>query len=171
MDKKSIEEMKAKLLEISEFVSRLDPSMRVVAFEMLRPRYFGEKSVQKTPDPQNSDMPNAGTATNNGAPTDLADFIKPHEHKKPADNILLLAAWLYSTRGVYPITVKEVKDLGDSCGLVIPGRPDNTMRTTKKKGKSLFNQQGKGWQPTVSGETYLKDTYKVKKGNKAISKE
>jgi hypothetical protein len=171
MDKKSIEEMKAKLLEISEFVAKLDPSMRAAAFEMLRPRYFVGKPIQETPDSRNSDQSNAGAATNKDAPTELADFIKPHEHKKPADNILLLAAWLYSTYGAYPITAKEIKELGDSCGLVIPGRPDNTMRQAKKKGKSLFTQQGKGWQPTVSGEIYLKDTYKVKKGNKAIPKD
>jgi hypothetical protein len=171
MDKKSIEEMKAKLLEISEFVAKLDPSMRAAAFEMLRPRYFSEKPLQKTQDAENNDQSNAGTATNKDSPTELADFIKAYEHKKPADNVLLLAAWLYSTYGVYPITVKEVKELGDSCGLVIPGRPDNTMRQAKKKGKSLFNQQGKGWQPTVSGEISLKETYKVKKGNKAIPKD
>ena len=89
------------------------------------------------------------------SPTELADFIKAYEHKKPADNVLLLAAWLYSTYGAYPITVKEIKELGDSCGLVIPGRPDNTMRQAKRNGKSLFNQQGRGWQPTVSGEVSL----------------
>ncbi|MBI5674055.1 MAG: hypothetical protein HZC50_12645 [Nitrospirae bacterium] len=171
MDKKSIEELKAKLLEISEFVAKLDPSMRAAAFEMLRLRYFGEKATQKPKDEDDNEQSNAGTETGKDAPTELADFIKAYEHKKPADNVLLLAAWLYSTYGVYPMTVKEIKELGDSCGLVIPGRPDNTMRQAKRNGKSLFNQQGKGWQPTVSGETSLKEAYKVKKGNKAIPKD
>lgn len=45
------------------------------------------------------------------------------------------------------------------------------MRQAKSKGKNLFNQQGKGWQPTVSGEIYFKDTYKVKKGTKPIPKD
>ena len=84
---------------------------------------------------------------------------------------MLLVAWLYGIYGVYPITAKEIKELGDSCGLVIPARPDNTMRKAKKNGKSLFSQQGKGWQLTVSGEMFLKEAYKVKKGNKPLPKE
>ena len=171
MDKKSIEELKSKLLEISEFVAKLDPSIRAAAFEMLRPRYFGEKATQQHKDSDGNDQSNPGSKTGKDSPTELADFIKAYEHKKPADNVLLLAAWLYSTYGAYPITVKEIKELGDSCGLVIPGRPDNTMRQAKRNGKSLFNQQGRGWQPTVSGEISLKETYKVKKGSKAIPKD
>jgi hypothetical protein len=105
------------------------------------------------------------------APSELAAFISSYDHKKPADNVMLLAAWLYSSYGGHPITAKEIKELGDSCGLVVPSRPDNTMRQAKNKGKSLFNQQGKGWQPTVSGEIYFKEHYKVKKGTKPIHKD
>ena len=125
MNKKSIDETKAKLLEISEFVAKLDPSMRAAAFEILRPKYFEPKPLNKTEDADKNDGANAGTPTAGKTPTELADFIKAYEHKKPADNVLLLTAWLYATYGVYPITAKEVKELGDSCGLVIPGRPDN----------------------------------------------
>jgi len=84
---------------------------------------------------------------------------------------MLLAAWLYSQYGAYPVEAKEIKEFADECGLVIPNRSDNTMRQAKDKGKSLFNQQGKGWKPTVSGELYLKNTYNVKKGNKELPKE
>ena len=90
------------------------------------------------------------------------------DHKQPKNNVLLIVAWLYSQYGVFPITTKEIKDIGNSTGLVIPGRPDNTMRTAKKKGKNLFNQHGKGWRLTVSGETYLREIYSVKKGNKPL---
>jgi hypothetical protein len=169
MDKKSMDEIKASLLEINELVAKLDPSIRAAAFEILRPLYFGRKQIEHTKEQESrkSDDDSKGDE----APTDLSDFIAPYDHKKPADNVMLLAAWLYSNYGTYPITAKEIKELGDSCGLILPGRPDNTMRQGKNKGKSLFNQQGKGWQPTVSGELFFKEEYKVKKGTKPLPKE
>jgi len=169
MDKKKIEEVKAALIEINELVAQLDPSIRAAAFDILRPHYFGRKQTEGKKEGQSSEEEH--TDADQHAPSELADFISSYDHKKPADNVLLLAAWLYSTYGVYPITAKEIKELGDSCGLIVPGRPDNTMRQAKNKGKNLFNQQGKGWQPTVSGEIHFKDKYKVKKGTKPIPKE
>ena len=84
---------------------------------------------------------------------------------------MVLVAWLYSHYGAYPISPKEIQELGDSCGLVIPNRPDNTMRQAKCDGKGLFQQQGKGWRLTVSGELNMKNQFKVKKGNKPLPKE
>jgi hypothetical protein len=83
---------------------------------------------------------------------------------------MLVAAWLYSNYGSYPISPKEIKELGDSCGLVTPARIDMTMNAAKRKGKSLFHQQGKAWQPTVSAELFFKEVYNVKKGNKPLPK-
>ncbi len=167
MDKKK-EEAKAALVEINELLVQLDPTIRGAAFEILRPLYFSNEqaAAKRTAQAKESDAP----GDDESAPSDLAAFIASREHNKPADNVMLLAAWLYSTYGVYPITAKEIKELGDSCGLILPVRPDNTMRQAKNKGKSLFNQQGKGWQPTVSGEIYFKEEYKVKKGTKALPK-
>ena len=68
MDKKSIEELKSKLLEISEFVAKLDPSIRAAAFEMLRPRYFGEKATQQHKDSDGNDQSNPGSKTGKGLP-------------------------------------------------------------------------------------------------------
>ena len=169
MDTKKIEETKAALVEINELVVQLDPSIRAAAFEILRPHFFGGKQAERKTAEHSDEQEESNR--NQDAPSELADFISSYEHKKPADNVMLLAAWLYSTYGVYPITAKEIKELGDSCGLIVPGRPDNTMRQAKNKGKSLFNQQGKGWQPTVSGEIYFKEKYKVKKGTKPIPKD
>lgn len=167
MDKKM--EAKAALVEINEFLGKLDPSIRAAAFEILLPLYLLEEQDQRkrTTPPKETKSPKEVE----GAPSELADFIVAHDQEKPAENVALLAAWLYSTYGLYPITAKEIKELGDACGLIVPNRPDNTMRQAKNKGKSLFNQQGKGWQPTVSGEIYFKETYKVKKGTKALPKE
>ena len=169
MSTKKIEEVKTALLEINELLVQLDPSVRASAFEILRPLYFtdDEPAPKRSPPAKDSE----DHSQDDGAPPELADFIASRDHKKPADNVMLLAAWLYSTYGLYPITAKEIKELGDSCGLILPARSDNTMRQAKNKGKSLFNQQAKGWQPTVSGEIYFKEEYKVKKGTKTLPKE
>jgi hypothetical protein len=168
MDKNNVEEAKAALMEINVLMVQLDPSIRMAAFEILRPYYFGGKQIEQKTEEQASEQDrNAGDQP---APSGIAEFISSYDHKKPADNVTLLAAWLYSTYGAYPITAKELKELGDACGLILPGRPDNTMRQAKNNGKALFNQQGKGWQPTVSGEIFLKGQYKVKKGTKPAPK-
>lgn len=171
MDKKSTEELKAKLLEISEFVSRIDPSLRPTAIEMLQVEYFGAKYLQENQDVKDHDQSNHDAATRKGAPTELAEFVKAYDHKKPKDNVLLLVGWLYSTYGVCPLAIKKLNDLADSCGLVVPERLDNTMRRAKVKNKNLFAKQDKGWKLTVSGEIYLQDTYKLMKGNKNIPKD
>lgn len=172
MDKKDTDEVKAKLLEMNQLISQLDPSIRAAAFEILAPYYFSHKQhppvqTKATAGTENS----GGSATDTPDTSDLGAFISSFDTDKPKDNVMLLVAWLYSSYGLYPITVKEIKELGDSCGLIVPSRPDNTMRQAKKNGKGLFNQQGKGWQLTVSGEMFLKETFKIKKGNKPIPKE
>ncbi len=166
-----IDEAKTKLLEINELIKQLDESMRETAIQLLVPLYFHGADEPRKPavDPSGDNKSLA-----KGVPPstdDLGDFIASFEQGKPADNVLLLVAWLYSHYGAYPISAKEVQELGDSSGLVIPNRPDNTMRQAKSDGKSLFLQQGKGWRLTVSGELYLKNKFNVKKGNKPLPKD
>lgn len=169
MERKHIEEAKTKLIEINQLITQLDPSIRSAAFDILAPHYFSDipsmpshKNTGKVKDLNSSEAPDF---------SDLGAFISSFDTSKPTDNVMLLVAWLYASYGLYPMTAKEIKELGDSCGLITPSRPDNTMRQAKRSGKGLFTQQGKGWQPTVSGELFLKNTYQVKKGNKPIPKE
>lgn len=171
MDKKKIEEVHSKLIEINKLIEKLDPAIRSAAFDIITPYYFDEISSATPKFDQEPKDKGKATKEKEVGTSDLGEFIGQFEHDKPKDNVLLLAAWLYSQYGAYPIQAKEIKELADDCGLVIPNRSDNTMRQAKDKGKSLFTQQGKGWKPTVSAELFLKNTYGVKKGNKAISKE
>ena len=97
---------------------------------------------------------------------DLASFFESFDHSKPAENVKLIVAWLYSLYGVFSITKADIQDLADSAGLTVAPRSDNTMRQAKAKGRALFTQQGNGWKLTLAGETYMKNTYGVKKGNK-----
>lgn len=166
MDK---DEVQKKLLEMNELITKLDPAIRSAAFEIMTPYWFDDiPVVKKTKKPKTE---KGETKEKEVDTTDLGSFISDFEHDKPKDNVMLLVAWLYSQYGAYPIQAKEIKELGDACGLVIPNRADNTMRQAKDKGKSLFNQQGKGWKLTVSGELYLKSTYSVTKGNKPAPKD
>lgn len=121
MDKNNIEAIKVALIEINKLVAQLDPSIRAAAFEILRPHYFGQKQARIKVDEESGEQED--TSADQKAPSELADFISSYDHKKPKDNVMLLAAWLYSMYGVYSITAKEIKDLGDSCGLIMPGRP------------------------------------------------
>jgi hypothetical protein len=171
----TVDEAKRKLLEMNETIAELDPSVRAAAFDILKPYYFGEapppppagpkkrKSTQE-PSRRKDDVP-AGPA-----PEGEDEFFAAHDHKKPAENVFMIVAWLYQNHGVIPVTSTMIKEHANRIGLIVPSRPDNTMRQAKVKGKSLFVQQSKGWALTVSGQTYLKDTYKVKKGNAPLPK-
>jgi hypothetical protein len=169
MDKNIVEQVHSKLLEMNKIISKLDPAIRSAAFEIMVSYYFDDQPPQN-PNDGDAKAGKGVDSTKHIETNNLESFINSFEHGKPSENAMILAAWLYSQYGAYPVQAKEIKELADACGLVIPNRSDNTMRIAKDKGKSLFNQQGKGWKPTVSGELYFKNTYKVKKGNKIIPK-
>lgn len=164
------DETKKRLLEINETISKLDPSIRAAAFDILAPSYF--EGLERTP---RLDKPRPADDADVGAtpvarrqppvvPTDRGEFYQRFDHTDPADNVLLIAAWLYSQYGVYPMTRKAIEEEASDAGLTIPNRSDMTMRAAKREGKNLFRQQGKGWQVTVSGEAELRKTYSVRKG-------
>lgn len=169
MDGKDFESAKKTLLDINEVVSKMDPAVRVATFDLLVSRYLSDASITpKLPVVK----PKVGQKPEGQADTsDLAAFLGSLDTKKPSDAVMIMVAWLYSQYGAYPITAKDIKELADSCGIIVPARSDNTMRQAKADGKSLFVQQGKGWKLTVSGEVYLRETYQVTKGTKQLSKE
>ena len=171
MEDEEIQDLKAKLLDINKTIEKLDPAIRAAAFEIMAPYYFTDQSSPSSTPKKTAPTKESAEKSAEVDTSSLESFLENYEHDKPKDNVMLLAAWLYSQYGAYPIHAKEIKELSDACGLVVPNRSDNTMRSAKDKGKNLFNQQGKGWKLTVSGELYLKNTYGVKKGNKSVPSE
>ncbi len=165
MDREKINKVKQKLLEINETISSLNPEIRAAAFDILAPYYFENISFKK---PTRELKKEEKIKEENTKTDDINTFFGTHDHKQPKNNVNLIAAWLYQQHGVFPITVKMVKETGDTIGLIVPDRPDATMRQAKRDGKSLFIKQGKGWQLTVSGQTFIRETYDVKKGNKPL---
>jgi len=124
----------------------------------------------KPPKPHEKDELEEQSETG-GGDDDREKFFSSFDQKKPADNGLLLAAYLYRRYGTAPFTAVEVNDLAKDVGITIPERVDMTLVNAQRKGKALFRRIGKAeFKPTVHGEAYFKETYKVKKG-KAVKKQ
>ncbi len=164
MEDDRIKDAKKKLADINKTIAALDPSIRAAAFEVLAPIYFDEYEPGTQSEDRKSKTPRSRRTRS--TPVDPEKFFNEHDHDKPKDNVHLVAAWFYSQYGVSPVTQKDVRDCADDAGLTIPERPDNTMRYAKKDGKNMYRQKNAGWQLTVKGEAYVKETYGVKKGNK-----
>lgn len=171
LNTEKISEAKTKLLDINDFVKKLDESLRESAIRVLLPMYLGHSHTESNPKRSADANVDLVSHSSNIDFSDIGTFISGFEQTKPADNVSLLVAWLYSQHGSIPISSKQIQDLSSECGLVVPGRPDNTMRQAKNDGKTLFQQVGKGWKLTVNGELYMKNVYKVTKGKQPITNE
>lgn len=163
MDENLIKQAKKNLLDINKTITSLDPAIRAAAFEILAPYYFDEYEPPANDEDGGKDKRKKRKPIETGS---MEAFFVKHEHGKPKDNVFLIAAWLYSQHGVIPVTAKLCEQLADKNGIVIPNRPDNTMRHSTRKGKGIFRQEGKGWLLTTQGELYVKETYNIRKGNK-----
>lgn len=159
MDEKMFQERVKKLNEVNKIIEKLDPSIRAESFKLLQIYITGKEKVTDGSD-------DAGEETGQHD-VDKESFFKQFDHTKPSDNALLIAAYLYSQFGSSRFTTEDIKELADDVGITIPERCDMTFKKTQKKGKNLFTLNGRGkYKPTVYGEAFLKETYKVKKGKK-----
>lgn len=169
MSAETFEETKKLILDINEVVSAVDSTIKQPVFDILVGRFLSKskgehpnKNKQQSED--NSDVVAPDTS-------DLGTFISAFDTKKPVDALMVLVAWLYSQYGSYAMSLKEIKELGDSCGLTLPARMDMTLRQAKSKGKNQFIQQAKAWKLTVSGELAIKEAYGVTKGTTPLPEE
>lgn len=162
MAKPDLKHVKDKLVELNAFIANLDSSIRASAFDLLLPYYLGkvEEGAHQEKDTSTKARQKAVVADTSSREA----FFNSFTHDKPADNVHLIVAWLYSQHGVIPLTAKVLREMADDVGLTIPDRPDATMYAAKKDGKSFYRKKGKGYQLTVHGEAYSKKTYNVKKG-------
>jgi hypothetical protein len=167
----AFDDAKAKLLEINDLIKQLDESLRETAIQLLVPLHFHGRDKPRTQSLGSRNDDKSSDTELTPSTDDLGAFIASSDQGKPAGKVLLLVAWLYSNYGVYPISSKEIRKLGETSGLEIPDRPDNSMRQAKNGGKSLFQRRGKGWSLTVSGEHYLKSKFNVDKGSKTLPRD
>jgi hypothetical protein len=148
-----------KLLEINKVLLKLDSSIRSQAFEILRPLYFDTKPAQNSEDE---------IAVGGGDEFDVTEFFKKGKGTKPSDNVLHIVAWLYSQHGNIIFTKILLKEEGGKHDLILPDRPDMTMRQMKHKGKAIFKKSGSGYRLTTHGQTYCSRVYGVKAGKKPL---
>jgi len=160
MDKK-LKEIEIKLRAINSIIAKLDPAIKLAAFEVLKPLLLGGYTEL---DSKGKDIP---TAKEKGAPGDVRDFYASFNPQKPAESVLVLTGWLYTQRGSSPFSLEELRGLFDDVGVSMPSRIDMTLRNCARNGKKLFQRAGQGdYRPTVHGENYFKSEMSLKPGKK-----
>jgi hypothetical protein len=118
-------------------LEKLPSEIRQAAFELLQ-SYVTETSTE---DVEKMKEKEKDKIKLKGEWKSKEDFFESFTHDKPADNIKLIAAYLYHEYGSEPFSIEE--------------------------GKKLFSKSGKGkFKPTVHGEAYLKTQYNITKGTK-----
>ena len=171
-----LDEAKKLITDLNNTISKLDPSVRARAFDILTDIAF-EGTTTSSDD---STAPSAGKKSTRRSQSratkhstdDLGEFIDGFEHDKPADNLKLLIAWLYSKYGKYPMSLDSLKKLATEAGLTIPDKPDMTLKTASAKKKPMFQSPRRShYQITTSGELVLKEKYGVKKGTNPLPAE
>lgn len=159
MDKKEFDERVQRLREVAKVIDKLPAEIRNEAFGLLR-RYV---TGRNTPDP-GATHKHGEDDVSSGDDTSL---FSRFDHDRPSDNVRLIAAHLFQQYGAEPFSVDEMKAIAADAGITVPARIDMTLRNALENGKRLFVSAGNSkFKPTVHGESRLKDTYHVKKGNK-----
>jgi hypothetical protein len=162
MDENHFEELSKRLEDVNKVIAKLVPEIRCNAFEFFR-SYVTSTGVEDTPALKRSD--DTGDSAVTDAPV-LERLIKDYGTSKPSENVYLLAAEWYSDYGCSHITIDAIRRRSEAAGLTIPARTDKTLKQAAENGKKLFQVDGAGFRPTVPGEMYFKETFKVKKGTK-----
>lgn len=167
MDEKTFSERASRLAEVGEVIGKLPSEIRIEAFGLLKRYVTKNASSGDDAFEAEQDVASDGDA---GDSSDGGLFSK-YIHDKPADNVRLVVAHLFEQYGSEPFTAAEIESVAADAGITVPSRIDMTLRQATDDGKQLFVSAGKGkFKPTVHGEIYLKNTYKVKKGTKTRSK-
>jgi hypothetical protein len=163
MDEATFKDRVKRVNEINKVVEKLDPAIRGQAFALLED-YVGAGKV-------GARRPEKGGAEADAEPEDASDqeadleaFVGKLESDAPADNAKALAAFHYKRYGKAVFGTDDINELAEEAGVTVPTRIDMTLKGAKVGGKTLFRQVGKTFTPTVHGEKFFKDTYKVKRG-------
>ena len=162
MDEATFKERVKRLNEINKVVEKLDPAIRGQAFALLEDYVGAGKTGPRRPEKGEEADEEPEDASDQG--TELETFVGKLESDAPADNAKALAAFHYKRYGKAAFGTDDINELAEESGLTVPARIDMTLKGAKLDGKALFRQVGKTFTPTVHGEKFFKDTYKVRKG-------
>lgn len=160
MDDKNFSDIASRLEEVGKVIAKLPTEIRLEAFGLLKPyvsKQVGGISGMSKPESSGVESDNDGA--------DDASLFSQFDHNKPSDNVRLITADLFQKYGSEPFAIEEIEKIAADAGITIPTRVDMTIRQATDGGKRLYVSCGNGsYKPTVHGETFLKTTYKVKKG-------
>lgn len=156
-----------KILEINGIIKSLDPALQERASDVLLKMAFG--NILDLPNSRESAKSQSRNlkklnALDGKIPIERPQFFAGHEHDRLKDNVHLIVAWLYSIYGLFPVETKLMRQTAAQVNLMIPNRPDNTMRQAKCKGHALYEHVGRGWQLSNLGERYVQQRYGVMPG-------
>ena len=160
MDDKAFDTTVERLKKANAAIAKLDPAIRAEAFSLLLPYVKAGR-----PHGAGSGGGSDGDGVVVDPPSGRDQLLNSHGGE-PVDNVLVAAAAWYMDYGSTPFTKADIQEILNSAGMTGPVRIDRTLDTTTKgQGKNLFRKQGRGkWVPSVPGEAYFRETYKVKKG-------
>lgn len=160
--KDALEGAITRLQRVSKVLKEFDSEIRPLAFEFLKPYLAGEVSAadQTLVHPVGNGQSHANLG--------MHAFFKAHTQKKPADNVSAIAAWYYSQYGLTPLKKTDINETANLVGITVPSRSDKTLAQKTVKGKVCFRSTAGGYVPTVHGEDFMKETYKVTKGRKPL---
>jgi len=171
MDDKTFDATVERLKKANAVIAKLDAAIRAEAFLILAPYVKGAPVPAR--DSGGGDGKGAGEAEGKAnaddvePPANRDDLLNKHGGD-PVDNVLVAAAAWYMDYGSTPFSKADIQDILDSAGMTAPVRVDRTLDTTTKgKQKNLFRKTSRGrWVPSVPGEAYFRETFKVMKGTK-----
>lgn len=162
MDEKTFNDLSKRIRAANKLIAELDPVLRDDAWAMVRPYVAGETST----DTGSSDLHSSNDQTQPKTNAEDEDvLIEEHESDKESDNLYLVLAILFKRHGRGPFSMDLIKSTGKHLDLPLPNRPDTTFRNSTKK---VARKQEGGYKIQPGGETWLKDTYGVKKGKSPI---
>jgi hypothetical protein len=164
VDQTQFDERVSRIQKIGQIIEKLPIEIRAEAFGLLKVYVIENAS-------SDDDAPEVDQDAASDVDASGSSLFSKHTHDKPADNVRLTVAYLFEQFGSEPFTVAEIESIAADVGITVPSRVDMTLRGATDDGKQLFVSAGRGkFKPTVHGEIYLKDTYKVKKGAQTRSK-
>jgi hypothetical protein len=165
MDEKIFKERVLRLKKIGKVLEELPSEIRALAFPIISD--YAMTGLTQGGETARGRKANVLDEAKIPPPMDREGFFKEFDHGKPADNAKLLAAWFYKEYGTEPFSYDEIRELAKNVGVTVPGRIDMTFSAATENGKKLFTHAGQGKLiPTVHGEAYLKETYRILKGTK-----
>lgn len=103
---------------------------------------------------------------------DIGEFFARAEPGEPADNLYACAAFHFAKNGLAPFSVKDLQDIADRAGVILPNRPDMTLRGAGGKSKRMFQPAGRGkFRPTAQAGIWFRERFGVGPGRRADNSE